>query len=202
VITVYFDFLCPFAWRGVELLAALEVPFAPCHFSLVQGNHAENAGLPRHAQVWKLAEQPLEAGGNTTASLEAFLGSHAAKHQGQAAHLQFILELFRARHLHKKDISAQTVLEAAQSAKLDLSAFQAALADQSDRRSELATDLEQSGELAVFGTPTIQLESGAAAYFRFANLPETKAEQLTLWQLYQSVLESGAGIETIKRPRK
>jgi predicted DsbA family dithiol-disulfide isomerase len=200
--TVYFDFLCPFAWRGLELLASLELDFTPRHYSLVQGNHAENAGLPRHAPVWKLAEQPLESGGNTAASLEAFLGSHAAQQQGQAAHQRFILELFRARHQDKKDFNAQTVLEAATSANLDLPAFQVALANQAARRAELATDLEMAGELAVFGTPTIQLESGAAAYFRFAKLPEEKSAQQALWQIFQSALESGAQIETIKRPRK
>jgi hypothetical protein len=199
---IYFDFLCPFAWRGVELLAALEVPTQLRHYSLVQGNHAENAGLPRHAPVWKLSEQPLEAGGNTSASLEAFLGSHAAKLQGGAAHLRFVLALFRAKHLDKQDLTAQTVLQAAQSAKLNLPDFEAARADESARRSELAADLEMAGDLAVFGTPTIQLESGAAAYFRFAKLPESQLEQLALWQLYQTVLESGAQIETIKRPRK
>ena len=44
MITVYHDFLCPFAWRGLELLAALEIPFTSRHFSLVQGNHPNNAG--------------------------------------------------------------------------------------------------------------------------------------------------------------
>jgi predicted DsbA family dithiol-disulfide isomerase len=199
---IYFDYLCPFAWRGVELLAALEQPANLRHFSLVQGNHTENAGLPRHAPVWKLAEQPLEAGGNTSASLDAFFGSHAAKLQGDAAHLRFALALFRAKHQDKKDLNAKTVLEAAQTAKLDVAAFEAALADEPARRTELAADLEMAGELAVFGTPTIQLESGAAAYFRFGKLPETKSEQQALWQVYQNVLESGADIQTIKRPRR
>jgi predicted DsbA family dithiol-disulfide isomerase len=199
---IYFDFLCPFAWRGVELLAALELPANLRHYSLVQGNHTENAGLPRHAPVWRLSEQPLEASGNTSASLEAFLGSHAAKLQGEAAHLRFVLALFRTRHQAKQDLNAQTVLAAAQTAKLDLAAFEAARADEHARRAELASDLEMAGELAVFGTPTIQLESGAAAYFRFAKAPESLQEQQALWQVYQSVLESGAQIETIKRPRK
>jgi predicted DsbA family dithiol-disulfide isomerase len=199
---IYFDFLCPFAWRGVELLAALEVSANLRHYSLVQGNHTENAGLPRHTPVWKLSEQSLEAGDNTSASLEAFLGSHAAKLQGDAAHWRFVLALFRAKHQDKQDLNAQTVLQAAQTAKLDLPAFEAARADESTRRAELATDLELAGELAVFGTPTIQLASGAAAYFRFAKLPENKQEQQALWQVYQTVLESGAHIETIKRPRK
>ncbi|MFN3265322.1 MAG: DsbA family protein [Deinococcales bacterium] len=202
MITVYFDFLCPFAWRGVELLAALEVAFKPCHYSLVQGNHAENAGLPRHKPVWKLSEQPLDAGDYTSASLEAFLASHAAKHQGAKAHLRFILELFRARHLHQKELDTQTILQAAQSANLDLEAFNLARADESTRRNELEQDLVQAGELAVFGTPTIQLENSTAAYFRFAKLPESKEAQETLWQMYQSVLHSEAQIETIKRPRK
>ena len=86
MITVYHDFLCPFAWRGLELLAALEIPFASRHFSLVQGNFATNVGLPRNAPAWKLVDQALgdtanaglPAYSNVDGSLEAFFASHAA----------------------------------------------------------------------------------------------------------------------------
>jgi DSBA-like thioredoxin domain len=209
MITVYHDYLCPFAWRGLELLAALEVPFASRHFSLVQGNHPDNAGLPRSAPVWKLADQTvgdttnagLPAYLNVDGSLEAFFASQAALHQGREAHLRFALELYRARHRDAKSLNAETALEAAQTAKLDLSAFKVALADEAARRAELAIDLEAAGKLGVFGTPTIQLETGDIAYFRFSNLPESQEAKLEAWKLFEGTLTSGARIETIKRAK-
>jgi predicted DsbA family dithiol-disulfide isomerase len=201
MITVYFDFLCPFAWRGVELLAALEIPFRPVHFSLVQSNHPENAGLLRSEPRWKLAEQPFNGTPAHEQSLEAFLSSHAAAHQGSAAHERFILELFRLKHLEKKDLNTPTALEAAEKANLNLEAFRDARADETARRAELTADLERASALSVFGTPTIQLETGEAAYYRFATLPETQEGKSEAWGLFKAVLRSGSSIETIKRPR-
>jgi predicted DsbA family dithiol-disulfide isomerase len=201
MIRVYFDFVCPFAWRGLELLAALEVEFEPRHYSLVQGNHAENAGLPRSAPVWKLSQQPIAGEGYLPDSLEAFLASQAAKLQGPAPHLRFILELFRARHRDGKPLNATTALEAAKTANLDIGSYDEARVAEVERRAELEADLQMAGLLGVFGTPTVQLESGAAAYLRFAKLPEARVDQESLWATYQQVLEHSAQIETIKRPR-
>ena len=209
MISVYYDFLCPFAWRGLELLAALEVPFTSRHFSLVQGNHPDNNGLPRNAPAWKLADQTLNDSANAglpaylnvDGSLEAFFASHAALHQGREAHLRFALELFRARHRDAKTLNTETALEAAQTAKLDMDAFKAALKDEPARRAELAIDLEAAGKLGVFGTPTIQLETGDIAYFRFSNLPESQEAKLEAWKLFEGTLRSEARIETIKRAK-
>jgi DSBA-like thioredoxin domain len=201
MVTVYFDFLCPYAWRGLELLAALELEFEPVHYSLVQGNHAENAGLLRSAPVWKLVDQPLEGTDNIAQSLEAFLASHAAAKQGKALHERFILHLFRAKHMDKQALSAATALEAATRAGLNLEQFTSDRAEESVRRTELALGLERAAALSVFGTPTIQLETGEAAYYRFAHLPETPEARREAWNLFQMVLRDGAMIETIKRPR-
>lgn len=202
MISVYFDFLCPYAWRGVELLAALKVPFEPVHYSLVQGNHAENAGKLRAEPAWRLVEQPLEEGSDyQRGSLAAFLASHAAARQGETSHLNFILELFRKRHRDAKALNADTMLEAAREAGLDLEQFQRDLSDEDARRAELRRDLERAGELGVFGTPTIQLENGMAAYYRFATLPESPSAKLEAWELFQTVLHNSATIETIKRAK-
>jgi predicted DsbA family dithiol-disulfide isomerase len=209
MIAVYFDYLCPYAWRGVELLAALEIPFAAKHYSLVQGNHPDNAGLPRSAPKWLLVDQTvaspsnqnLPAYLNVDGSLEAFLASQAAMQQGSAAHLQFALQLFRARHQDKKDLTAETALEAAKAANLDLTAFAAARADVPARLAELAIDLEATGKLGVFGTPTIQLGTGDIAYFRFDVLPESHEAKLETWQIFKQTMVSEARIGTIKRAR-
>lgn len=202
MLTVYFDFLCPYAWRGVELLSSLGIEFEPVHYSLVQGNHSDNKGLPRANPVWKLVEQPLETeDANQRESLLAFIASHAAAQQGSALRLAFILELFRLRHRDVKPLDPATILAAATLAKLDLERFVADQRDEAARRAELNRDLERAGQLGVFGTPTIELESGAAAYYRFATLPETSEAKLEAWKLYQTVLSSDATIETIKRTK-
>ncbi len=201
-VTVYFDYLCPFAWRGLELVHVvapqLGLDLELRHFSLEQGNHQENAGLPRNAPVWKLVEQPLEG----PKALRAFLASHAARQQGKAAHLRFALELFRLRHQDKRELSDETFVEAVGRAGLDLERFMADLEDEEERRIELGRDLEDAGELGVFGTPTFVLPSGDAAYFRFTQLTTEPELAVNLWELYTAVLHNGAHIETIKRPRR
>ncbi len=209
MITVYYDYLCPYAWRGVELLAALEIPFNAKHYSLVQGNHPSNTSLPRSAPMWKLVDQEIGGTGNAelpayldvNGSLEAFFASHAAMQQGQEAHLRFTLELFRARHANKKDLNAQTALAAAELAGLDMNAFATARADEAKCRAELAIDLEEAGKLGVFGTPTIQLETGDIAYFRFDKLPENQEGKLEIWNIFKQTLLSDARIGTIKRAK-
>jgi protein-disulfide isomerase len=209
MITVYYDYLCPYAWRGIELLAALEVPFVSRHYSLVQGNHPENTNLPRNAPVWKLTEQTINAPDNqnlpvylnVNGSLEAFYASHAAMLQGSIKHQQFALELFRAHHQDKKKLTSETTLAAAQAANLDLNAYTQARAEIAARNAELATDLKTAGELGVFGTPTIQLESGDIAYFRFDKLPESQEGKLESWQIFKNTLLNEARIGTIKRAK-
>lgn len=201
-VTVYLDYLCPFAWRGLELAYVvapqLGLELELRHYSLEQGNHPENQGLPRHAPRWKLAEQPLEG----PKSLRAFLASHAARQQGKVAHLRFALELFRLRHQDRRELNHdQTFVEAVSRAGLDLERFMADLEDEEDRRLELARDLEEAGERAVFGTPTFVLPSGDAAYFRFTELTTEPELAVPLWELFTAVLHNGAHIETIKRPR-
>lgn len=202
-VAIYLDYLCPFAWRGLELVQVvapqLGLDLQLRHYSLEQGNHRENAGLPRNAPVWKLVEQPLEG----SKALRAFLASHAAKQQGRAAHLRFALELFRLRHQDKRELGDdETFVDAVSRAGLDLERFMADLEDEEDRRIELGRDLEDAGELAVFGTPTFVLPSGDAAYFRFTQLTTEPELAMNLWELYTAVLHNGAHIETIKRPRK
>ncbi|MDW8426108.1 MAG: DsbA family protein [Meiothermus sp.] len=199
---VYLDYLCPFAWRGLELAAVvapqLGLDLELRHFSLEQGNHPANAGLPRQAPAWKLVEQPLDG----PKSLRAFLASHAARQQGKAAHLRFALELFRLRHQERRMLGDdQTLVEAVGRAGLDLERFLADLEDEEERRSELARDLEEAAERAVFGTPTFVLPSGDAAYFRFTELTTEPELAVPLWELFTAVLHNGAHVETIKRPR-
>lgn len=202
-VSIYLDYSCPFAWRGLELinivapLSGLDLEIR--HYSLEQGSHKENTGLPQNAPVWKLVEQPLEG----PKSLRAFLASHAARQQGKAAHLRFALELFRLRHHDKCKLNDdQAFVDAVSRAGLDLERFMADLENQEDRRLELSRDLEDACELGVFGTPTFVLPSGDTAYFRFTQLTSEPELAVSLWQLFSEVLHNGSSIETIRRPRK
>ncbi|MGY2896877.1 DsbA family oxidoreductase [Deinococcus sp. UYEF24] len=214
VTDVYFDFLCPYAWRGLELADVLRrehgMKFRLRHFSLVQGNHAENPD--RKHPTWWLTDQVAGQGGDLQAgSLNAFLAGQAALRQPEDAAWAFTLALFRARHqptdgqviagYNGADFKNDSVILAAADSSLDLAQFAADLEDQDGLRSALHTDLQASASLGVFGTPTFHLPDGNIAYFRFANLVTEQQAALNLWNLYTGVLTDGARIETVKRAK-
>lgn len=203
---VFIDFLCPYAWRGVELAAALKdegEAFTLRHYSLVEGNHEGNA----KELTWRVTDQSLDAPDGDgymkylKPSLRAFLASHAAALQGEATHWAFTLALFRAHHERKEPLTDETIHAAAQEAGLDLNAFAQALADEATRRAELRAELDAAREVGVFGTPTYVLPTGEAAYYRFETLTREPAQARHWWDLYRTVLTSEAGIGTIKRAK-
>ncbi len=210
---MYFDFLCPYAWRGLELADVLRrehgMKFRLRHFSLVQGNHAENP--ERKHPTWWLDSQIAGQGGDAQAgSLNAFLAGQAALKQPEDASWAFTLALFRARHQpaegqEKADLANDSVIRAAAEQTLDTAQFGSDFlndgADQAGLRAALHTDLQDSASLGVFGTPTFHLPDGNIAYFRFANLVTEPQAALNLWNLYTQVLTDGARIETIKRAK-
>lgn len=203
VTDLFIDFLCPYAWRGVELAAVLRAqgePFRLRHFSLVQGNHPENAAQPEPR--WWLTEQA--AGEGTAAqqsSLAAFLAARAAAQQGEEASWAYTLALLRARHEAGQPLDEAAISGAAQTAGLDLERFQAARADDAGLRAGLREDLADAHPIGVFGTPTYVLPDGHAAYYRFDGLTRAPQVARDRWNLYLSVLRSEAGIGTIKRAR-
>ncbi|GAA0505906.1 DsbA family protein [Deinococcus depolymerans] len=200
---VFIDFLCPYAWRGVELAAALRAEgeaFTLRHFSLVQGNHADNAG--QATPVWWLTDQPAHEGSEyQRGSLAAFLAAQAAARQGEDAAWNFTLALFRARHEHGQPLNADTIQAAAAQAALDPERLAADLSDDAGLRAALRRDLQDAAEIGVFGTPTFVLPTGEAAYYRFENLTRDPAQARAWWDLYVTVLRDGAGVATIKRAR-
>ena len=206
VTDLYFDFLCPYAWRGLELADVLRrehgLKFRLRHFSLVQGNHAENPD--RKYPTWWLTDQVAGQGGEYQAgSLNAFLAGQAALRQPEDAAWAFTLELFRARHASpdRADLADDSTVRAAAEGTLDTARFGADFADQDGLRAALREDFQASASLGVFGTPTFHLPDGNIAYFRFANLVTESGAALDLWNLYTKVLTDGARIETVKRAK-
>ncbi|GGL90745.1 hypothetical protein GCM10010840_30990 [Deinococcus aerolatus] len=201
---VFLDFVCPYAWRGVELAQVLrqagEQTFRLRHFSLVQGNHPDNAGQP--APVWWLTDQPGDAGERfQKSSLLAFLAAQAAARQGEEQGWDFTLALFRAVHEEKKPLDEDAVMAAAGAARLDLQQFADDRADDDGLRAILRADLAEAAEIGVFGAPTFVLPGGEAAYYRFENLTRELGTARQWWHLYGEILHSGAGIATVKRAK-
>ncbi|WP_425145652.1 DsbA family oxidoreductase [Deinococcus sp.] len=209
VTDIYFDFLCPYAWRGLELADVLRrehgLKFRLRHFSLVQGNHKENP--ERKSPTWWLDQQVSGQGGEMQAgSLNAFLAGQAALRQSEDAAWAFTLAMFRAAHQRAAGESAPDfkndgVIRALAEGTLDTAQFERDFADETGLRAALHQDLQDSASLGVFGTPTFHLPDGHIAYFRFGNLVTEAGAALALWNLYTSVLTDGARIETIKRAK-
>lgn len=203
---LYFDFLCPYAWRGVELANVLKAEgeaFRLRHFSLVQGNHPDNAAAKSAGDViWWLSDQPAgEGSAHQQGSLGAFLAHTAAARQGEEASWAFTLALLRRRHEQGQALDEAAIQGAAEDAGLDPAQFAADRHDDAGLRAALRRELADAADLGVFGTPTFVLEDGAAAYYRFENLTRDPQTARAWWDLYRTVLSDDAGIATIKRAR-
>lgn len=198
LVIVYFDYLCPFAWRASELAEMIAEPlglvFEWRHFSLYQNNYCGGDG-------WQLWNDRLdEQSENGNKGLLPFLASCAARKQGKPLHNAFRHALLRARHRDHRPYGRDTVLEVAYSAGLELPRFLSDLADP-EARTVLAHEHYRAKALDIFGTPTFQFASGHIAYFRFTLLPRTPEEGVRLFSDYRRFLESYPYVETVKRPR-
>ncbi len=203
---IFFDFVCPYAWRGLEMAALLRPQgesFRLRHFSLVEGNHPDN----KDGLNWRITDQPADADGGEEymqyqrPSLNAFLAAQAAYRQGEEAAWNFTLALYRAHHEQKRELEEATFTQAAQEVRLNLEQWQRDRQDAAGLRRSLRADLDAAAEIGVFGTPTFVLDDGSAAYYRFENLVRDPDRARQLWTLYTNVLHSGAGIATIKRAK-
>ena len=197
-VTVYFDYLCPFAWRAAELAETvtreLDIAFTWRHFSLYQNNYQGNG----HWQLWNDPVDPEDESGGK--GLLPFLASCAARRQGKEAYDAFRLATLRARHQHCRPLTLKTVTGVAEAAGLHLPSFEQDLGNP-ESRTLLAKEHHQAANLDVFGTPTFRFSSGHLAYFRIAELPADSREAVDLFVTYQHLLETYPYLETIKRPR-
>lgn len=195
---VYFDYLCPFAWRGAEVAEQvtniLGTEFEWCHFSLYQSNYDS----PEPWQLWNEKVDLEDESG--TKGLLPFLASCAARRQGSQVFNAFRLATMRARHVDGAPLNLTTLLEAAKAVGLDLESFEKEL-NNPETRTVLAKEHHEAEKLNVFGTPTFKFPSGHLSYFRIAQLPQDEEEAVRLFSSYRELLESYPYLETIKRPR-
>jgi 2-hydroxychromene-2-carboxylate isomerase len=196
-VIAYFDYLCPFAWRGAEVAAQVAAPlglqFKWQHFSLYQSNNKVNGW-----QLWNETIDDCDESG--TKGLLPFLASCSARRQGRDLYDTFRLGVLRARHRDCLPLTLETLTKVAQQSGLNMSEFEKELGNP-EVRTRIAQEHYTAKALGVFGTPTFQFGSEHLAYFRIAQLPQTLEEAVNLFHDYRRILETYPYLETIKRPR-
>ena len=197
-VVAYFDYLCPFAWRGAEVADMVAGPlgltFEWRHFSVYQSDHG--AGT-----AWQLWNAPIDHDDPMgSRGLQPFLASCAARRQGPEGFDRFRLGLLRARHAEGRPLHLTTSLQVAEAAGLRLARFEADLADP-ELRTCLAQEHHQGAVRDVFGTPTFAFVSGHLAYFRVRELPVDEGEAVRLFGSFRDLLERYPYLETVRRPR-
>ena len=197
-VAVYFDYLCPYAWRGAEVaeLVAdeLELRFDWRHFSLYQVNY-------RGQRAWHVWNQRLDDADETGCKgLLPFLASTAARKQGREAFDRFRLALLRARHRDRVPLNRALMFASAETAKLHLACFEQDL-DDPEARTALAHEHCRAAREDVFGTPTFAFPNGHAACFRLRELPADRAEAVALFRGFHEMLTRYPYLETVQRPR-
>ena len=197
-VTVYFDYMCPFAWRGAEVAEIVTdqtgLRFEWRHFSLYQSNYRGN-------DRWQLWNDPVDSNDASGAKgLLPFLASCAARRQGPARFDTFRLALMRARYRDHRPFDAASIRAVAAEAGLHMPRFDSDLSDP-ECRTVLAQEHHRAACRDVFGTPTFFLEEGQGAYFRIRELPRDSAEALSLFEDFRNLLENYPYLETVKRPR-
>jgi len=197
-VIVYFDYLCPYAWRGAELAELVTgqtgLIFEWRLFSLVQSNSTE----PDY-QIWNDRVDDTDPSGNR--GLLPFLASLAARRQGRDAEDAFRLTLQRARFKDHATYGLQDIMKAAEACGLAADRFRHDL-DDPELRTQLAQEHHQAACANVFGTPTFRFkDTGDTAYLRLRELPHDAAEAVELFGRHRSLLSDYPYLETVKRPR-
>ena len=196
-VRVYFDFLCPYAWRGAEVASIVsrsrDVRFEWHHFSLVQAR--------RQGSGWQLWNEPVDPEDEYGSDgLLPFLASCAVRRQGEEKHGEFLLQLLRARHRDHRPYSQQVISDVAEGAGVHMPCFEDDLADP-ECRTRLAQDHYRAVGRDIFGTPTFEFPGDNLSYLRIRELPASEAEALALFDEYRRLLEAYPYLETVRRPR-
>ncbi|MCL4394164.1 MAG: DsbA family protein [Chloroflexi bacterium] len=160
------------------------------YFSLEQVNSDQGPD-------WKLWEQPADY---RSRGRLAFHAAEAARRQGREAFDRFHMALLKARHEQAKKIfEMQTLLDTAREAGLDLPRFEADLANPAlleKLREDHTYAVEKYG---VFGTPTLVLTDGRAAYLKMKPAAPYE-ESVAVWHDLHRTIAQRPYVEEVKRP--
>lgn len=197
-VDVYYDFLCPWAFRGSEWLRDVQNELGHDnlkinwrYFPLEQVN---SEGGPD----WKLWEQPDDY---ESRGLGMFRGALAAWNQDQGEKFdKFHQLMFQTRHGEfTVEGRRPDVREVAELAGLDMEQFDRDYADRS-LMSRIGEDYEHArASVGVFGVPTLVFENNESAYIKMLPKPE-KSEAVNVWnEIYQTIVHR-PNVYEIKRP--
>jgi predicted DsbA family dithiol-disulfide isomerase len=190
-LTVYFDFLCPWAYRAAMWLDDVErsgrIRARWQFFSLME-NHRRREGTDP-IPVW---EKDSQAKG-----LPAFRAAIAARREGEGAYNRFRIDLQKARHDEQLPVDdPRTHRLAAERAGLDLAKFD----EQVKRASleDLAREHADAVRRGVFGVPTLVWPEGRSYYVKITDLVPA-ARAVGLYEAIEAVHRFGELVE-IKTP--
>lgn len=197
-VDVYYDFLCPWAFRASEWLRQVRELLGPellrinwRYFPLEQVNSD-------HGPDWKLWEQPDDF---ESRGLGMFRGAAAAWNQDQGeAFERFHQLVFQTRHgAYTVNGERPNVRQIAEIAGLDMGKYDRDVADRS-LLGRIGEDYEFArSEFGIFGVPTLVFENGESAYIKLLPIPE-RDEAVQIWdEVYQTIVNR-PNIHEIKRP--
>lgn len=202
-LTVFYDFLCPFAWRATRWLNQVvvqrpSVSITWRYFSLEQVN------APADSQ-WVLWEQeddyaPLRDGWSSYRGLHAFWAAEAVRRQGSEITNRFRTAVFDARHAHKQDITNRATL-ATIAAECGV-AMDQYTRDVHDR--SLLETLKIDHEYAkktydCFGVPTLCYDDKNAVYVKLSEIV-AESEVLPLFDEISHTFVQRPYVVELKRP--
>ncbi len=196
-ITVWYDFVCPYAWTAQrwlfdvqrEMGNDLEIDWR--YFSIEQVNKAPDA-----ANVW---DHPNDG---TSSTMRAFQGVHAAGKQGADKYLHYMATLFNQRHLHKRNLGTQSILEdTATKVGLDLEMFREDLKSDEVFGIFQRDHTEAVEKYGIFGVPTIMFGNEQSAYLRI-KVGEPPVDPMVFWDEFTAIVRNRPTVLEIKRPHK
>jgi predicted DsbA family dithiol-disulfide isomerase len=202
-LTVYFDFLCPFAYRASLWLAqvqeqlgdGLEITWK--YFPLEQINAPSDSD-------WKIWEQDENYASYSNRpelrALLAFWGAEAARQQGNVVFARFHCALYQARHEERLDFSQRAnVQQIAARCDLDVDRFNQDFNDRS-LLDAIRRDYEEArATYKVFGVPTLCYDADNAIYLKLGQVPPPDDVLALFHELHHSIT-SRRWLSEIKRP--
>lgn len=185
-VTIFYDYLCPYAFRATRLVTEIEQtrPNVAVTWRFFSIEHANAQKLGRD-ENWNLWEQPLDYPqlwrSRRRRGLVPFLVTHAVQLQNPARLPVFRLAVFDALHNDHADISSPDVLlNLAKQCGLNADALCCAW-DTEAARQRLRDDIENGLSGGVFGVPTLTINNSEATYIRLSEFPADPAERQTLF---------------------
>lgn len=197
-VDVYYDFLCPWAFRGAEWLRDVRDQLGHDNLKINWRYFPLEQVNSENGPEWKLWEQ---ADDYDSRGLGMFRGALAARNQDQGEKFEkFHQIMFQTRH-GEFTVNGErpSVRQIAEIAGLDMNRYDRDVADRS-LLARIGEDYEYArANLGVFGVPTLVFENDESAYIKILPKPE-KNEAVKVWdEVYQTIV-GRPNIYEIKRP--